>query len=382
MWVNVILWSTSFVLMLYSILMLNYRYWFKKLQPIKVDTLHTPQTKFSIIIPARNEENNIGNCLNSIISNNYPNELYEIIVVDDHSEDKTALIVEEFIQQHSNIILIKLATEIEAGKINAYKKKAIEVGINKASGDWIVTTDADCVVKKEWLSLFDNYISKSDHVFIAAPVMFTDDGTILGRFQFIDFMALQTATAASVAVGMHSMCNGANLAYKKSVFIEVEGFKGIDNIASGDDMLLMNKIKKLYPKNIGYLFAKGAIVTTHPMPTWKSFLNQRVRWASKADKYDDKTILPVLVIVYLLNLLIVVLFIIGLIKPFYLIHTAIIIVIKSFFEWNFLNAAAIFFKKINYIEFSLLQALHILYIVSAGWLGKFSTYSWKDRKVN
>lgn len=110
-------------------------------------------------------------------------------------------------------------------------------------------------------------------------------------FQYIDFVSLQGITAASVSAGFHAMCNGANLAYRKDVFYRVNGFKGIDNIASGDDMLLMNKIKHEFPNAIGFLFSKDAIVSTSPMPDWKAFFNQRIRWASKADKYKDKTVL-------------------------------------------------------------------------------------------
>ena len=99
------------------------------------------------------------------------------------------------------------------------------------------------------------------------------------------------------------MCNGANLAYSKAIFYAVDGFKGIDNIASGDDMLLMDKIQKQYPGSIGFLFSDNSIVQTLPMPTWKDFINQRIRWASKAGKYKDIKIIAVLVLVYLFNLI-------------------------------------------------------------------------------
>jgi cellulose synthase/poly-beta-1,6-N-acetylglucosamine synthase-like glycosyltransferase len=170
-------------------------------------------------------------------------------------------------------------------------------------------------VPQNWLHLLDAYIQKNDRVFVAAPVMFTSNNSFLGIFQCLDFLSLQGITAASVYAGAHSMCNGANLAYKKSVFYEVDGFKNADHIASGDDMLLMHKIKIKYPEKTGYLFSDKAIVTTAPMPDWKSFLNQRIRWASKATNYKDKRVFWVLMLVYFTNLFLLLLLFVCLFRP-------------------------------------------------------------------
>ncbi len=382
MWVNIFIFITILLLIPYCVLILFYKKWFLQLQPFKPSQNLFPSLHFSIIIPARNEEENIGKCLQSIILQNYPKNLFEIIVVDDHSTDNTAQIVADFALQHNNIVLIKLADKLQGKILNAYKKKAIDIAISQALGSWIITTDADCLAQQNWLKLYDDYISKTNSVFVAAPVMFTKGNTIISQFQYIDFMALQAATAATVSVGFHSMCNGANLAYNKQVFIDVKGFKGIDNIASGDDMLLMNKIKDAYPKQIGYLFNKDAIITTTPMPNWSSFLNQRIRWASKADKYQDKSLLPVLLAIYLFNLSLFLMFFVGLFFSKLLIAFAFLLVIKTLVEWFYIKIAAAFFGEINLIQFATLQPLHITYMVVAGWLGKFGNYKWKGRNVN
>ena len=378
---NIFILLTLVLLIPYCCLILFYRKWFLQLTPFKATTNHQPSLFFSIIIPARNEADNISKCLQSIINQNYPKHLFEIIVIDDHSTDNTAQIIAQFAQQNTNIKLIKLQDELAGKQLNAYKKKAIELAINKAQGSWIVTTDADCEVQQNWLLLFDDYIKKNNCLFVAAPVIFSNDKTIVSNFQYIDFMALQAATAATISVGLHSMCNGANLAYNKSVFFEVEGFKGIDNIASGDDMLLMNKIKEKYPKQIGYLFSQDAIVTTQPMPNFKSFINQRIRWASKADKYEDKSLLPVLLMVYWFNLNLFFMFFAGLFSLKLMAAFLIFIAIKTIVEWLYMQPASNFFGKIFFVQFALLQPLHIVYMVIAGWLGKFGTYKWKDRSV-
>ncbi|MBC7651034.1 MAG: glycosyltransferase, partial [Deinococcales bacterium] len=242
---------TSFLLMLYVGIMLLYRYWFIKLQLFTLNTAIIPATDFTIIIPARNEEANIGKCLQSILTQDYPGNLFEIIVIDDFSTDATAYIIQQLQSLHSNLKLIKLADILSDKPLNSYKKKAIETAIKQATNQWIITTDADCFAPVTWLAMYNNYIKQNDVVFVGAPVVFTNNGSVLQAFQCIDFMAFQGVTAAAVSAGFHAMCNGANLPYKKVVFFEVDGYKDVDNIASGDDMFLMNKIQQKYPKNIG-----------------------------------------------------------------------------------------------------------------------------------
>ena len=185
---------------------------------------------------------------------------------------------------------------------NSYKKKAIETGIAAATGELIVTTDADCYPPQEWLEMIAAFRQEKEAVLIAAPVVIDCNSTFVQMFQAMDFMVLQGITGAAVYKRNLTMCNGANLAYERKVFNEVNGFAGVDHIASGDDMLLMHKIVKKYPRKVHYLKSKEAIVSTQPMKTWKDFFNQRIRWASKARQYDDKRIFPCLLLVYLFNL--------------------------------------------------------------------------------
>lgn len=338
-------------------------------------------THFSIVIPARDEEANIGNCLASILANHYPNHLYEIIVINDHSTDQTAAIVEKMQETHPQIKLIHLADHVAAG-LNAYKKKAIELAISQTKGDWIITTDADCVVSTNWLSLMDAYIQKTGVVFVAAPVKFTHQGSFVSLFQVLDFLSLQGITAAAVGAGAHSMCNGANLAYEKKAFYAVGQFAGIDQIASGDDMLLMQKIKQSFPGKLGFLFHQEAIVSTLPMPNWKAFINQRIRWASKGTHYQDKSIFWVLLLVYLLNLSLLLLFIIGIIQS-QLTALLYLLLFKTGVELFFLYPVSRFFgQTASLLHFPIMQPVHICYTVIAGWLGKFGNYQWKGRKTN
>ena len=381
MWSTIYLSILGFLFLLYATAILMYRYWFVKLKQYKVPEKFVPSTSFSIIIPARNESSNIVSCLQTIFNNEYPIELYEIIVVDDHSTDNTSALVLELQKTYSNLKLLRLADEIDGQLLNAYKKKAIEKAINLASKDWIITTDADCFMQKEWLRNFAAYIQETGHVLVAAPVVFLKENNVLSMFQYIDFLSLQGITAASVSAGFHTMCNGANLAYQKAAFNAVGGFRDIDHIASGDDMLLMNKIKKQYPDGLGYLYAQQATVATHPMPSWKAFLNQRVRWASKADQLKDKSVLLVLVLVYFFNLLIFLMPLMALFNVHYLLYCLIALLLKTVIELSFSIPVGRFFGQSFVWWFPLLQPIHITYTVVAGWLGKFGSYQWKGRNV-
>lgn len=333
-----------------------------------------PFTYISVIIPARNEAANIERLLKAITGQQYPKNLMQVIVVDDHSTDDTALMVAKF----ENIQLISLKEDT----INSYKKKAIEKGIEAASGKLIVCTDADCLPGPKWLSVLADCYQKTGAVFIAAPVMFENNHSILQIFQSLDFLTLQGITGAAVHSHVHSMCNGANLAYERKAFYNVNGFDGIDHIASGDDMLLMHKIERQYPGKVQYLKSKEAIVLTQPMYTWKQFINQRIRWASKATYYNDKRILPVLLIVYLFNFLFLLLLIAGFWNGDYWIYFIVFWLAKTLIELPFiLNVADFFNKKSLVLYFFFIQPIHIGYTILAGWLGQFRKYEWKGRKV-
>jgi cellulose synthase/poly-beta-1,6-N-acetylglucosamine synthase-like glycosyltransferase len=377
-------------LLLYVLLILYYwRSWVSipeyevKSQKSKV------KTRISVIIPARNEEENIAACLNTVCNQSYLKELFEVLVVDDHSTDNTAEIVKLY--ESKNVTLITLKDFVQ-DDLNSYKKKAIEIAIAQSTGELIVCTDADCIAGPRWLQTIAAFYEAYQPKFIAAPVSINCSNRFIEIFQSLDFMTLQGITGASVYKKIHSMCNGANLAYTKKAFEAVGGFTGIDTIASGDDMLLMHKIYKQWPDKVMFLKSKEAIVHTAPVHSINEFFNQRIRWASKADKYDDKRIFAVLLLVYLVNVLLLALPVIALALNTqysifdirYSIGTVwlLLLLIKTVVELVFLYPVAKFFGKRNMLWlFPLMQPFHILYTVIAGWLGKFGSYSWKERKV-
>lgn len=337
-------------------------------------------SKVSIIIAARNEEISIKSCITSLLAQTYPANLVEIIVVNDHSTDRTAEIVKSF--SGNGIQLINLEDFINTGPVNSFKKKSIEVGIRRSTGEWILCTDADCVLPPQWIESMVRQFENEKSVFIAAPVRILSKRSLLSIFQSLDFACLQGITGAVVYKKLHCMCNGANLGYEKKIFGQIGGFNGIDQLASGDDMLLMQKFFDHYPDRISFLKSPDAIVTTEAAVTWSGFFRQRMRWASKARRYKDKVLIWNLLFVFTLNLSLGIFTIASYWNPIWFLGVLFFLVLKAIMEYPFIKTLAVFFGLTNNLKyFFFLQPLHIFYTIIAGLLGNFPGYEWKGRKV-
>ena len=366
----------------YVFIMFQYIQGWKGLPTWEVPENYSPKTIVSIIIAARNEEENILPCLQSIIAQTYPTHLWEVIVVNDHSTDKTADLVTHF--SHQNVKLLHLADFIKPEETNAYKKKAIEVGITMAIGDLIVTTDADCIVQSNWLMLLASYFECKDMKFIAAPVNFYREQNTLERFQSLDFMGMMGIAGGGIQRGFMRMCNGANLAYPKSIFQEVNGFQGITHLASGDDMLLMHKVAAKYPTRVGYLKNKAATTYTFAKPTFQSFLQQRIRWATKSSSYRERmvTIILASVLFFCMNIVVslILLPFVGWQIGFIFLSS---LIVKAIMDYWFLGSMSHFFQRQDLMRAFLPSFfMHIAYIVFVGTVANLvKKYEWKGRQV-
>src|SRR5690606_28290716 len=246
------------------------------------------------LIAARNEEANIGRTLLDILAQQFPRELLEIIVIDDHSTDGTSAVVGSFSAQ--GVRLLKLN---ESKPLNSYKKKAITEGIAIATGDIIVTTDADCRMGPKWLATVVGYMEANQYALVSSPVVYSEERSFFEELQTLEFLYLIGLGAAGIGNGNPTTCNGANLAYRRDVFFEMGGFKGIDNLASGDDELFLHKVAEKYAHKIGFCKSRDAVVFTDAKPDLASFISQRKRWASKSTKYKDKKVVALGVAIWL-----------------------------------------------------------------------------------
>ncbi len=335
------------------------------------------KTKFTVIVPFRNEAEPLPELLKSISELNYPKELFEIVFVDDESEDESVKVLDTFrIHQdtRTDISIIK-----NKRTSNSPKKDAITSAISKAKHDWIVTTDADCVLPKFWLDSFDECIQRDDCELIAGPLTYSKTNGFLEHFQLLDILSLQGSTIGGFGMNRPFLCNGANLAYKKTLFKNLNGFHGNSDIASGDDIFLLEKAVVNYKSKVKYLKCEHAIVTTQPQPTWKSLKNQRVRWAAKTSAYNWFGKL-VGIIVFLMNgglMVFGLLWLAGIIKWQVLLY---ILTIKFGIDVLLIYKAATFFNQKealkSYLVSFFVYPLFSIYIV---FISVFKGYKWKDR---
>ncbi len=330
----------------------------------------------SVIVAVRNEAANIKNLLKCLADQDYPQHRYEVLIVDDHSTDGTLELARELSPPGLDL---RLAT-LPAG--TSSKKSAISAGVALASGELILTTDADCIPPATWVSTIASFYESSGASCIAAPVLMHNNHTCIGIFQCLDFLSLQGITGAALSRRMHIMGNGANLAYTRETFLKLNGFEHIDALPSGDDMLLMQKIEASEPGSVYYLKSSGAAVKTAPEKSWKDFFNQRIRWASKSLHYKDKKIFYVLLITYLCNLCFVALLTAAFVQPKWWTFLLLFSIAKLVVEFPFVNSVAIYFGQQKLMRyFALFQPVHILYTLVAGWLGSFGSYRWKGRII-
>lgn len=339
---------------------------------------HKPAiTKVSVLIAARNEADKIHLTIEDILAQNYPKHLFELIVVDDHSTDNTAHIIAQYATQ--GVKLIKLN---ESKALNSYKKKAITEAIATAQGDVIVTTDADCRMQPNWLITIINYYEQNGFKLISSPVVYFEEKTRFEKLQTLEFLYLIGLGAAGIGNGMPSTCNGANLAYSKKVFFELGGFKGIDDVASGDDELFLHKVAHAHPGSIGFCKLAEAIVYTHAKPNLAAFISQRKRWASKTVKYKDKKVLLLGLAIWLFNISLISNVCFGILYPPLWLLFAVQLMIKYTVEWLFLKPLTQFIQRRNLIYYlPLLTLAHIIYLVYIGVAGNWGKYNWKGRMV-
>lgn len=356
------------ILFYYAALITQLAFGMAKMNKQKKTEILSPKTGFSIVVPFRNEAENLPFIIQSIEKLTYPKELVEVILVDDESEEKYDL--------RNTIYDIKIISNIR--KSNSPKKDAIETAIQIAKYNWIVTTDADCEVPKNWLCVFDAKIQETNARMCAGAVGYVSEKGFLHDFQNNDFLSLQGVTAGTFGIRKPFMCNGANFGYEKSFFKELNGFEGNNNLASGDDVFLLQKALKMAPEKIAYL-GNWNIVFTKSCTSWNALLHQRVRWASKTSAYASWYPKILGILVFLTNLSGLFL----LLAPFYKIGiwqlTIYFWILKFGIDFMFLKFSSAYFRLPfkNFLGSFLIYPFFTVLVVGKALFGKFE---WKDRR--
>lgn len=367
--------------LLYGLLILYLGKGIDRLKAITIDH-HTPVNSFSILVPFRNEELNLPDLLESMTALDYPTTQFEILLINDASSDSSESIVRQYMATHPKLNISLVSNDTHNG---SPKKNALKKGIELAAYDWIITTDADCVVPESWLKVMDTQINRQSTKMIVAPVSYLPKNGFLHNFQLLDFLSLQGITMGSFGMkdknfGHPFLCNGANLCYSKDSFRQVNGFDGNEHIPSGDDIFLLEKMFQKFPEEIQFIKSKEAIVLTSSKDSFKELIQQRVRWAAKTTAYDSTYTKLVGLLVFATSLSMVILFIMGLLGQLTWLQVGFIFLLKFNIDFVLLFKTSQFFEQQKVMKsYFISSLLHPFYTVLISILSLKKSYTWKDR---
>ncbi|MBE9469068.1 MAG: glycosyltransferase [Bacteroidetes bacterium] len=361
------------VFIYFILIMLFYIGWIKNKIFFSDKIQNQNQIFISIIIAARNEEDNIISVIDDITAQTYNN--FELIIVDDHSTDSTVKIIESRSKKNSKIKLLQLTKNISG------KKNALINAIKNSQGKLIITTDADCRMNKNWLETILSFYNQHHPKMIVSPVIIKNEKNIFEKMQSLEFLSLIGSGAGSININHAIMCNGANLAFEKNIFLEFNDTLK-NNFSSGDDIFLMLKTKRKYNKKILFLKSIDATVYTKALPNFKSFINQRKRWTSKSRACYDFDILFTAIIVFLTNLSLLFTLVASFFNSQYFYYFIFIFIVKSIIDFIFLLNITKFFNKTKLMIFFIpLQVLYFFYISFVSVIGNISKFEWKERML-
>ena len=327
----------------------------------------------SVLIAARNEGKNIEKLLQSLYNQSFSKERFEVIIVDDHSTDETSEVSENFRLYHPEMSL-KLLKATGNGK-----KQAISQALHVAENNIVLVTDADCELPPRWIEVMVNYFVSHDLKMLLGPVLLSPANTLFEKLQVLEHLSLIASTAGSAAIGMPVMCNGANMMYDRKTALDVEKYRTDMNIASGDDMFLMEQFIKHYGSDsVKFILDNQAIVKTTTMPDLKAFFHQRARWTSKTKAYTNWKIIATALIVLLFNLSIVFFFAAGFFMHVFWCFFVLYVVLKTLIDFPILRRITHFTKQQKLMRWIFpLEFVYPFYVVFTALSGLFSNVKWK-----
>ncbi len=329
--------------------------------------------KVSVLIAARNEGKNIYKLLQSLYNQTFPKELFEVIIIDDHSEDDTKKVIENFVKENKDIDL-KVFDALNEGK-----KLAISQALHLAHNELIMVTDADCELGNTWIESVVNFYYEKKPKMILSPVLLSPANNFFEKIQVLEHLSLIGSTAGSAAIGFPVMCNGANMAYERKAALEVEEKRHDFNIPSGDDMFLLEQFVRNYGyKNVKFLLSKSAIVKTKTCKTIAEFFRQRRRWVSKTKFYTNWKIILTALIVFFFNLSIVSLFLSAFFIPALWSLYLLLTFLKFFIDFPLLKNITTFMNQGRILVWALpLEFIYPFYVIFTAVSGLLINVKWK-----
>ena len=331
----------------------------------------------SVIIAARNEEENIGFLLDDLLVQDYPAEKLEIIVADDCSDDNTRGVVKEYIAKD---IRIKLVETQFSKSPYSHKKKAVHEGILSSSGEIIMTTDADCRVTSRWVNNMVRFLTPNVD-FVAGDVI-VHGGGFLGMLEALEMAGIQSMASGFMNAGFPITCNGANLCYRRTAFERVNGYEGIGHMVSGDDDLLMQKIAHGNPSKVVYISGLKNAIFSDAVKKTSDFFARRARWASKIAYYPSKKANILLSVFFGFFVAILIALIFAVFGVFAFLPLIAALSMKIAGDMLLTVFGVIRMRRLKLmLVFPVAEILHIPYIIAVTLKGYFGSFVWRGRRV-
>ncbi|HCX72403.1 MAG TPA: hypothetical protein DHM37_01665 [Candidatus Cloacimonas sp.] len=331
------------------------------------------KNKFSVIIAARNEANNLPHLLLKLKEQSYPTEDFEIIVANDRSTDDTAKILENWQNKLTNL---KIVTVQKNDEHLVGKKKALQTAIEVAKYNIFAFTDADCLPGSHWLQELNRaFDEKTDLVAGYSPLLGKQN--LVYKLKNLERAAIFAVTAGSFFWNWGITCTGRNLAYRRDIFQKSGGFRGIGKIRSGDDDLMLLKMRK-YIRKMRFMFASAATVPAKDNTSSQAQINLETRRASKFQYYPaDIKLLALLVFIFYLGLSVS--FILLLLGNFSLKLFFLLLILKIIPEFMLISTFLIKIGRLKLISlFPLAELLYLPYFIFFALKGTWGKYRWKN----
>jgi poly-beta-1,6-N-acetyl-D-glucosamine synthase len=331
----------------------------------------------SIVVSARDEERLIEGCVRSLVAQDYPEELLEIIIVDDCSTDSTREALKRLNAEIPRITILSMAERSDAN--DSRKTVALEYGISQAHGEIILTTDADCIAPPRWAQTMAGAF-EADTAMVVGPVIEESGPTLLSKISQVEFLGIVTMAGGLIGNNEPIICNGANLAFRKLSFRQAGGYGHKNNFV--DDEVLMQRIAYRKIGRVRFCPSRDAVVVTKPVQTTEAFWHQRIRWAAKRGTYESKRVLTTLLLIYVAFLALFASLILMLTVPAFALFGALLLSAKVLAEYQVLfTGATLFGQQFSFPYFLVAEVFHIPYVVLAGAAGQFLPKRWKGRKL-
>lgn len=370
------------IMVLYIVLIAAFTVGMRRLpsfEPLSRNFLHA----FSILVVFRDEEDNLPVLVKHLEQLNYPKDKFEVILIDDGSRDRSQDLIKSF---QRDLPKLKMRLYELKDPTSSPKKDALEMGVKEAAFDWIITTDADCVFGADFLNAYDQFLNLHPAKMVAGPVIYKTEDSFLHRFQSLDFLSLQGSTMGGFgAKGFIPflgpfMCNGANICYKKQAFLELGGYQGNKEIASGDDVFLLEKMLESHENEVHFIKSRSALVKTLPKESWKGLTEQRKRWAAKSTSYKGVFAKTVGILVLLANISLILGLVLGFTGLMPWSYFGLLFVMKINVDFLLIyNTASLWDQEQVMKSFVTSSILYPFFVVWIALLSLGGSYTWKGR---